>query len=98
MAQFDVHRSRNGNDLLLDCQSDLLDHFDTRFVIPLIHAQAAQKLSRLHPIFEIDGEHHMMATQLASAVDAKELGLCIASLADRRYDILNAVDMLLTGV
>lgn len=98
MPQFDVHRSGDGDALLLDCQSDLLGQFDTRLIIPLIHTQAAQTLSRLHPIFEIDGQQYMMATQLASAVDAKELGTCIASLADRRYDILNAVDMLLTGV
>ena len=98
MPQFDVYESRNGSELLLDCQSDLLGHFDTRFVVPLVPTQTAQKLSRLHPLFEIDGQRHIMATQLASAVDAKELGSRVASLADRRYDILNAMDMLLTGV
>ncbi|WP_411340411.1 CcdB family protein [Sphingopyxis sp. J-6] len=98
MAQFDVLKSRDGANLLLDCQSDLLGHFDTRFVVPLVPAQAAQKLSRLHPIFEVDGERFIMATQLASAVDARELGDRVASLAESRYDILNAVDMLLTGV
>jgi len=98
MAQFDVYASRSGEELLLDCQSDLLDHFDTRFVVPLVPAQTAQKLTRLHPVFEIDGERHIMATQLASAVDSKELGSHVASLAHRRYEILNAVDMLVTGV
>lgn len=97
MPQFDVHRSRDGNNLLLNCQSDLLDHFDTRFVIPLVPTQTAQKLSRLHPVFEVDGHHHMMATQLASAVDFAELGTRVASLAEQRYEILNALDMLLTG-
>jgi toxin CcdB len=98
MPQFDVHRSRDGGELLLDCQSDLLGHFETRFVVPLVPAQTAQKLSRLHPVFEIEGQNHIMATQLASAVDTRELGIRVASLADRRYDILNAIDMLLTGV
>jgi toxin CcdB len=98
MPQFDVHRSHDGTDLLLDCQSDLLGHFDTRFVIPLLPTQTAQKLSRLHPVFEVEGQNHILATQLASAVDARELGARVASLADRRYDILNAVDMLVTGV
>ena len=98
MPQFDVHRSRDGAELLLDCQSDLLDHFNTRLVVPLLPAQTAQTLSRLHPVFEIDGGHHIMATQLALAVDSKELGDRVASLADRRYEILNAVDMLVTGV
>lgn len=98
MPQFDVHQSLDGADLLLDCQSDLLDHFDTRFVIPLVPSQTAQKLSRLHPVFEIDGRQHVLATQLASAVDSKELGARVTSLADQRYDILNALDMLVTGV
>jgi toxin CcdB len=39
-----------------------------------------------------------MATQLASAVDVEDLGPKIGSLADQRYDILNALDVLLTGV
>lgn len=98
MAQFDVYASRSGEELLLDCQSDLLGHFDTRFVVPLVPAQTAQKLTRLHPVFEIKGERHIMATQLASAVDSRELGNRVTSLANQRYEILNAVDMLVTGV
>jgi len=98
MAQFDVYASRSGDELLLDCQSDLLGHFDTRFVVPLVPAQTAQKLTRLHPVFEIEGKRHIMATQLASAVDSRELGSRVISLANQRYEILNAVDMLVRGV
>ncbi|WP_332817208.1 CcdB family protein [Sphingopyxis sp.] len=98
MAQFDVHESRLGEELLLDCQSDLLDHFGTRFVVPLLSAQTARTLPRLHPLFIIDGEQHILATQLASAVDVEDLGRKVGSLADQRYDILNALDVLLTGV
>ncbi|NIJ39106.1 toxin CcdB [Sphingopyxis panaciterrae] len=97
MAQFDVHESRLG-ELLLDCQSDLLSHFSTRFVIPLMSEQTARTLPRLHPVFSIDGTQHILATQLASAVDIEDLGPKIASLADQRSDILNALDVLLTGV
>jgi toxin CcdB len=98
MAQFDVHESRIGEELLLDCQNDLLGHFGTRFVVPLLSEQTARTLPRLHPIFTIDGRQHIMATQLASAVDVEDLGPKIGSLADQRYDILNALDVLLTGV
>lgn len=97
MAQFDVHESRIGEELLLDCQSDLLDHFDTRLVIPLVPTHTAQTLPRLHPTFEIAGTPHIMATQLASAVGVEELGPTVASFANRRYDILNALDVLITG-
>ncbi|WP_414711714.1 hypothetical protein [Sphingopyxis sp. UBA6734] len=34
---------------------------------------------------------------MASAVGIDDLGPKIASLADQRYEILNALDMLLTG-
>ena len=98
MAQFDVHRIRDGQDLLLDCQSDVFNHFDTRIVVPLVPAQTAQHLMRLHPEIEIDGQKLVLATQLMSAVDVRELGTVVTSVADRRYAILNAIDMLLTGV
>ena len=98
MAQFDVYESRLGDELLLNCQSDLLDHFATRFVIPLLPTETAPRLPRLHPIFTIDGEQHILATQLASAVAKDDLGRKVKSLADRRYDILNAIDTLLAGV
>ena len=97
MAQFDVHRSRDDGALLLDCQSDLLDHLETRLVIPLLPDRTACELPRLHPVFDIDGQSLILATQLASAVDLKDLGPRVASLSGRRYEILNALDVLLTG-
>jgi toxin CcdB len=97
MAQFDVNRSSDGSALLLDCQSDLLDHFDTRFVAPLVPTQTAEKLSRLHPVFKIDGKQHVMATQLASAMASADIGERVWSLAEHRYEIMNALDMLISG-
>lgn len=97
MAQFDVHHGRDGGALLLDCQSDLLDHLETRLVIPLLPDRTAHELPRLHPVFDIDGESLILATQLASAVDVRDLGPRVASLSERRYEILNAIDLLLTG-
>ena len=97
MAQFDVHQSPHGGTLLLDCQADLFDHFGTRFVIPLLPSEGKPKMDRLHPVFAISGEQHLLATQLASAVGLDDLGPKIASLADQRYEIMNAIDMLLTG-
>nr|WP_260583930.1 CcdB family protein [Sphingopyxis sp. PET50] len=50
------------------------------------------------PFSKSTAQQHVLATQLASAVDSKELGARVTSLADQRYDILNALDMLVTGV
>jgi len=99
MAQFDVHRLANRRRLVLDCQTDLLDHIDSRFVVPLIPREnAPPPARRLNPVFEIEGAEHVMLTQSAAAIPRRELGEKVASLADRDHEIINALDFLLTGV
>lgn len=98
MARFDVYRSRSGDELLLDCQSDLLDHFQTRFVVPLVERGVATETKRLHPIFSIGGEERIMATQLASAIGKRELGDRITNLSDHHDSIIAAIDMLISGI
>jgi toxin CcdB len=39
-----------------------------------------------------------MVTQYAGAIEVRELGEKVASLADRDHEIINALDFLLTGV
>jgi len=97
MAQFDVYRLGNG--LVIDCQADLLDQLNSRFVVPLLaRADAPPPANRLNPIFAIAGKDYVMATQWASAVPRKELGEVIASLADRSFEITGALDVLISGV
>ena len=97
MAQFDVHRLGDG--LVLDCQADLLDHLNSRFIVPLLPLDEAPKPARrLNPIFGIDGKDYVMATQFASAVERNDLGKVVTSLADRALEITAAVDVLISGV
>ncbi len=97
MAQFDVHRL--GSALVVDCQSDLLRQIDSRFVAPLVHrTDAPQAARRLNPVFKIRGEDYVMLTQAAGAVRSCELGEVIASLAERSFEITNAIDVLVSGV
>lgn len=95
MARFDVFRGGTG--YLLDCQSDILSYLETRLVVPLLPAASSPCADRLNPIFEVAGTQLVMATQLAAAVPARELGKPIASLVDEHAAIMNAFDMLLTG-
>ena len=98
MARFDVYRPRAGEVLLLDCQADLLSQFDTRFVVPLMpFGFLANPFVRLNPFFEIDGRGVVMVTQSAATVSVGAMGRRIVSLADRQEEIMNALDMLLTG-
>ncbi len=98
MAKFDVFRRREGDGYLLDCQADLLSRLNTRFVVPLLPALEAPKpAARLNPVFELEGKSYVMMTQFAAAVPAAELGERIVSLSDRDIDIINALDMLISG-
>ena len=97
MAQFDVHRLKDM--LVVDCQSNLLDRLESRLVAPLLSKQIApQTAQRLNPIFEIRGAEYVMLTQAAAAVPRHELGVVVASLADRSYEITGALDVLISGV
>ncbi|HEX7694140.1 MAG TPA: CcdB family protein [Sphingomonas sp.] len=98
MAQFDVCRLRDSEELLLDCQSDILDRLETRFVVPLLSPDDMPKrIAKLNPRFEIDGKEFVMATQGAATIPAKMIGSCVTSLADAHHEIVGALDMLISG-
>jgi len=98
MARFDVHARRSGPGLLLDCQADLLAHLNTRLVVPLIPlAEAPKPAARLNPVFTVGGGEHVMVTQYAAAVELRELGEAVGSLAKHHHAIVGALDMLITG-
>lgn len=99
MAQFDVYANPSGKGLLLDCQSDLLSHFNSRFVVALLPPdETPPAAGRLNPVFDIEGRNFLMVTQYAAAIGKRELGPKVASLADHHHEIMNALDFLLTGV
>jgi toxin CcdB len=53
--------SREGS-YLLDVQSDMLDHFKTWVVVPLLPiAMAPPPMRKLHPIVEINGRKLVIA-------------------------------------
>jgi toxin CcdB len=51
----------------------------------------------LNPVFDVDGQPHVMATQFAATVQVKEMGEVVMSLQAEDVAICNALDMLLTG-
>jgi len=97
LAQFDVHRLGSG--LAIDCQSDLLNHLESRFVVPLVRREDAPRPGRrFNPLFAIEGVEHVMLTQFSGAVDRRQLGPVVMSLADRSFEITDALDVLISGV
>lgn len=99
MARFDVHAGPTGRELLLDCQADLLSHLNTRLVVPLMAPDYAPKpAGRLNPLFEVGGKPYRMVTQYAAAIELRSLGPVVTSLEDRDREIMNALDVLISGV
>lgn len=83
MAQFDVHRLVRLPGLVLNCQTDLLDHIDSRFVVPLVPVAVIVTPSRhLNPVFAIEDEDFAMLTQSAASIRKTDLGRIVVSLAD----------------
>ena len=97
MARFDIYKGANTRGLLLDIQSDLLDEFGSRVVVPLLPAEDMQSVSRLHPIFVINDETYIMSTHLIFAIPLNRLGPKIGSLAQEDLVITSAVDKLFSG-
>ena len=101
MARFDVHRNLGEPrrvPYLLDIQSDVLSALRSRVVVPLVPlGRFGKPMTRLNPVFEIDGTSHVMATTDLAGVDSRMLGRIVASLAGERDRITRAVDFLLQG-
>ncbi|WP_145111071.1 CcdB family protein [Cereibacter sediminicola] len=97
MAQFQVYRVLGGR-LVLDLQTDLIDT-GSRVVAPLLPAASGPKaISRLEPVFTIEGEAHVLHTTEMAAVPSGLLkGPPVADLSGSDYEIRGALDMLFSG-
>ncbi len=97
MARFDVFKSLDGG-LVVDFQADLLNHLQTRVVIPLLPAALEPVVAqRLNPSFMIDGMEYMLYPQFTAALSIREMGSHVASLSDRCIEIADAFNMLTGG-
>lgn len=96
MARFDYFRGARNKGYLLDCQSDFLDEFETRVVVPLLPSAGLVAASRLNPVFIIEGEPHIMSTQLIFAIPVERLSELKGSLRQEHYTIMTALDTLIS--
>lgn len=85
------------NTLVLDCQADVLEALDTRFVVPLLPLGVVQRIERLNPVLRVNGEDLVFMPQGAATVPKRELKSVVAMCRDDRYEILIALDVLITG-
>ncbi len=98
MARFDIFRNEGGSGYLLDVQSGLLSGLNTRVVVPLLPKSfAPTPAERLNPVFGIEGQELVMATQYMAAVPEGELRSGVGNLTEQQDEISAALDMLFLG-
>lgn len=105
MAQFTVCRNKNPQTrsavpFLLDIQNDLLQDLETRVVVPLrpVSALQGQALRTLMPVLEVEGERFIMVTPQMAGIPKSELGAPVTRVEQYRFEIIAAIDFLLTGI
>jgi toxin CcdB len=100
MAQFDYFRMPDGDGFWVDCQTDWMDNYDTRFVIPLMPIKSAPQpaAAQLNPRFTIKDQDYSLLTQFAGTIPVHDLEHYSGSLDADRYTIIKALDFLITGV
>ncbi len=92
------YRSAEDDTYLLDVQSNLLGHLNTRVVVPLLPPNVAPVPGRrLNPSFAIGGKSYIMVTQFMSALAASELREVEGNLSKHHDEIVGALDMLFQG-
>jgi len=104
MAQYTVHenasaRTRKEIPFLVDVQSELLAILATRVVVPLYRPRAvgAKAMTRLTPTVEFQGEDLVAMVPELAGIPTRELGKPVGDLLAVRNQLLQAIDLLLTG-
>jgi toxin CcdB len=98
MARFTVYRNPNGAGYLLDVQANILNHLNTRMVVPLLPLTSApQPAKTLNPVFDIAGTAVVMVTQFMAAVPTSLLKSPETSMEAQRNEITAALDLLFQG-
>ena len=100
MAQFDVYENLNlktKDDIpfLLDIQNEILKDLSTRVVVPLVLYMKPANI--LNPEFQINGLKVTMSTAELAGISLDNLGSVVCSVEERKYEIISAVDFMITG-
>lgn len=105
MPQFTVCRNKNPQTVsavpfLLDVQNDLLSDLETRVVVPLspVSMVKGRPVKPLMPVLEVEGERFVMLTPQMAGIPKSELGPPVARVEQYRFEIIAAIDFLLTGI
>jgi toxin CcdB len=104
MGQFTVHRNPNARTrtdipFLLDMQADLFSILATRVVVPLYRLEAlgSTPMAKLTPVLRFQDQNLVAMVPELAGVARRSLGPAVGDLVPARSELLQAMDLLLTG-
>lgn len=100
MAQFDVYENKNemtreNFPYIIDIQNNILKNLSSRVVIPM--RKSNKTINILNPKFNINGIEVILSTQEISTISIENFGDKVCSLKEKREEIINSIDFLITG-
>ena len=105
MPQFSLYKNNDisSNETypyFIDVQNDLLSDLNSRLVIPLTTLEKLDNtdVKRLCPVVHIEMGDFVLLTHQMTSVPASILKTEVTSVEEFRYEILGAIDMLISGI
>ncbi|MBI1253255.1 MAG: hypothetical protein GC196_02775 [Hyphomonas sp.] len=98
MQALTVHTLKGAKQKVVVLQYPGLDTGASILVAPLFRASELPELEGVTPKVNLDGEDHLVAVQQLAAVQRKDLGPVVRTLADYEYPIANAINRLCFGI
>jgi len=97
VARNDVFRLRQG-ELVVDCQSDIHRHLDTRFVIPAVPFSSDYPIKAgLNPILEFSGQKIILIAEFASTIFVRDIAETIGTVDAYGDRVTRSLDFLTGG-
>jgi toxin CcdB len=105
MSQFTLYANKNKDSnktypYFVDVQNNLMSQLNSRLVIPLspISKVKDKVAKKLCPIIQVDDADFILVTNQMTTVPKSILKAEVACLESYRYQIIDAIDMLITGI
>jgi len=105
MPQFTLYKNEDNASsdtypYFIDVQNSLLSDLNSRLVVPLSPHGTLNytDAKRLCPVIHLDEGDFVLLTHQMTSVPSSMLKTEVASLESSRYEILGAIDMLISGI
>lgn len=105
MAQFSLYKNEDSSSnqtypYFIDVQNALLSDLNSRLVIPISPHEILNHTNakRLCPVIQLDEGKFVLLTHQMTSVPKSILKTEVISLESFRYEILGAIDMLISGI